>query len=105
MTRRAIDPTRRLGRALMRSAQATGCEITLLIEQSRPWHSATFTGARHEFTFNAVAGGALDAWLVQLPSADVPVPGHLVADIVASSAAWSGGTTTVLINVLTVADR
>lgn len=105
MPRREIDPTRRLGRALVRSAQAAGCELEIANERSTAWASATFTGARHEFTFNAVAGQSLDHWLEQLPAADLRAPGHLVADIATSSVAYSSGRATVLINALTVVER
>ena len=105
MPRREIDPTRRLARALIRSAEAAGCGISIAKEASRPWQSATFTGAWHEFTFTAVGDKALERWLEQLPSADLRTPGHLVADITVSCARCATGAATVLINALTVLER
>lgn len=105
MARRRIDPTRRLARAILTSARAAGCELVPVAERSKPWNTATFDGLRLEYTFNAVAGDALDRWLEQLPSVDFRTPGHLVADIATASVAWSTNVATVLINALTVEER
>lgn len=46
-----------------------------------PWASATFTGARHRLTIVAEKGPATMAWLAALPEMELPIAGHLVADL------------------------
>lgn len=70
-----------LARALIADAARHGLGITIDDWRSHPWASATFTGARHAATL-AVTGDPA-TWLAALPDADLPLRGHLVADIVA----------------------
>ncbi len=73
-----------LGDAVCAKFGANGS--TLEISKSRPWASATFTGARHCFTLRLKPGFDLENRLDQLTCEDFDVPGHIVADITASAA-------------------
>jgi hypothetical protein len=66
------------------------------------WASATFTGARHELTLEAADSPMLAAWLDALPETDLPLRGHLVADIVATGVSRADGMARVTIEALTV---
>ncbi len=60
-----------------------GGEADMLAHRERPWASATFTGARHYWTF-AVTGEHHRAWAqrleASLPEQEFTLRGHLVAD-------------------------
>jgi hypothetical protein len=45
------------------------------------WSSATFTGSRHTIWFDVEESDALDGLIANLPEAELPMPGHFVADI------------------------
>ena len=48
------------------------------------WASVTFTGGRHRLRVTLDGEGAVGAaadFLEQLPDLDLPIPGHIVADI------------------------
>jgi hypothetical protein len=49
---------------------------------SQPWQSATFTGARHFFTFPITTAEAEQRLIDGLADAEFNLPGHIVADIV-----------------------
>ena len=102
----AGDPAMPLLRALVSAGAAAGAPPFELVEMaSRAWASATFTGARHEIRLAVPDGPALAAWLAALPAAELPVPGHLVADVAVASVVRSGGTAQVVVEALTVEDR
>lgn len=60
-----------------------GGEAEMRAHRERPWASATFTGARHYWTF-AVTGDQQQAWAhrveATLPEHEFSIRGHLVAD-------------------------
>ena len=58
--------TRGLERALTRSAALAGAELAIERHRMTPWHSATFSGARHDILASAMSGDRLDQWLAQL---------------------------------------
>jgi len=70
-----------LADALTQTALRSGCPATILGSRSEGWASATFAGARHAITLGADACPALDRWLATLPEAELPLRGHLVADL------------------------
>ena len=72
--------TRGLERALTRSAALAGAELAIERHRMTPWHSATFSGARHDILASAMSGDRLDQWL------DLPLRGGLLTDI--RVAAW-----------------
>lgn len=60
-------------------------EQGVLVDASfRPWCSATFLGAQHRLTLRIDGEGALARASMladQLPEADLPIRGHIVADL------------------------
>ena len=84
---RRADPHRALIRAL-----AMRCPgLLVLASTSEPWASATFTGARHELRCD------LGVNLNGAEEADLPLPGHLVADL-----SWRVEGTGLVIEALTI---
>ncbi|MCC2975541.1 hypothetical protein LK533_02485 [Sphingomonas sp. PL-96] len=102
---RGPDAATLLERRLLLAAQAGGQDLVVSDVQSVPWASATFNGARHRVTAQAAASPGLDAWLQCLPEAELPLRGHLVADLTVLFAAAEGDRLRVEIEVLTVEDR
>lgn len=102
---RGPDAATLLERRLLLVAQAGGQDLIVGDVQSVPWASATFNGARHRLTVQATASPGLDAWLQSLSEAELPLRGHLVADLALLSAAAEGDRLRVEIEVLTVEDR
>lgn len=78
MSRRA-DPLAALCRCLARRAPG----LAVVESRSRPWASVTFTGARHRIVLT-VPDGQRTALLDGLDCDDLPLPGHIVADITAA---------------------
>lgn len=99
---RGPDAATLLKRALERHADAAGCDITLRIDETRGWASATFAGARHTITLTLRddARGAL--WLGDIGEADLPMRGHLVADLVTLRVARRNDELRVTLEALTV---
>ena len=91
-----------LVRAIEANALRAGCPVRMTASDWTRWASATFTGARHELTLEAEESKALDSWLTELPEAELPIRGHLVADIVASSVRRAEGVATIRLEALTV---
>ncbi|WP_294332467.1 hypothetical protein [uncultured Sphingomonas sp.] len=69
---------------------------------STPWASVTFTGARHRLVLAAQETPALRAWLAALPDLDLPLSGHLVADLAVEAEERRGAALQVSLAVLTV---
>lgn len=99
---RGPGPSALLQRAITTSARASAVEITIGSVHATDWASATFCGARHVIDGHAPATAAIDHWLAVLPEADLPLRGHLVADLVIAGAARDGARHCFTIEVLTV---
>lgn len=59
-------------------------DVAIEILSVRPWASVTFTGARHHLRLYLRGDGAVGVaadFLERLPDLDLPVAGHIVADI------------------------
>ncbi|WP_139810020.1 hypothetical protein [Sphingomonas azotifigens] len=67
-----------------------------------PWASVSFTGARHRIALEMAATDAAYAWLAALPELDLPLRGHLVADLHVASRDVERGRLHVLLEALTV---
>ena len=78
---RGPGAARLLERALVKSAYEAGAAIVVAHHRATEWHSATFSGLRHEIAGEAATGHAAERWLEELAEADLPIAGHLVADI------------------------
>jgi hypothetical protein len=75
---------------------------------SRAWASVTFSGARHELAFRlegAGAGEAAGRFLSGLVAAELPLAGHIVADIALVSEDRRPDRTTIRLEALTVEDN
>ena len=70
------DPHPRLVRALT----SRGGGVAPVAASSRPWASITFTGARHDLTFD-LPPDAAERMAAGLDEGALAIPGHLVADI------------------------
>lgn len=92
----------RLERALIASAAAHGCEIAVIEAALVPWASVSFTGARHQLVFVAPETPALRPWLAALPELDLPLSGHLVADLEVEAEETQGTALHITLAVLTV---
>jgi hypothetical protein len=99
---RGPDAGTALVRAIEASAKRAGCTVRMKASDWTRWASATFTGARHELSLEADESGALDGWLAELPEAELPIRGHLVADVVVSSVRRAEGVATIRLEALTV---
>lgn len=66
----------RLCAALLRYAPS----LTLLEARERPWASVTFSGARHWLLLRVPRDQA-DRIARDLPEAELPIVGHIVADL------------------------
>lgn len=101
-TPRRRDVGARLERALIASAVAQGCTAALVDAAWVPWASVTFTGARHRLMLDLAESPAAAAWLAALPELDLPLNGHLVADLVVATAEANDGQLHVVVEALTV---
>ena len=100
---RGPGPTILLGRALTASAALAGARIEIAGDEATVWHSATFTGARHAFEIRAPAGCGVSDWLAHVGETDLPLPGHLVADLSVTRRTERDGIMHFRIEALTVA--
>jgi hypothetical protein len=99
---RGPDAATLLERALVASAAAAGCPVTVQAADWTRWASVTFSGARHELTLTGEASRALNAWTAALPEAEFALRGHLVADLSVARRQRSGDQVTLGLEVLTV---
>lgn len=67
-----------------------------------PWASATFSGARHRLTVTAADTPHAAAWLAALPEIELPIAGHLVADLHVAAVTRAEGALRAVLDVLTV---
>lgn len=102
---RGPDAATLLERALLADAARTGVIVTVTEARSTRWASATFAGARHEMLLEGSRGPAADAWLGGIEEADLPIRGHLVADLKLIRVERSGAGFTAALEVLTVEER
>lgn len=102
---RGPDVATLLERRLQIAADAAGHSMTIAHLCSVPWESATFSGARHRLTLRAQAAPGAERWLETLPEAELPLRGHLVADLALLSLTPDGDEVRAEIEVLTVEDR
>lgn len=97
---RGPDAATLLERRLRIAAETAGVAVGVGEAEWTRWASATFVGARHRVTI-AGSGDAFQAWVAALPEADLPLRGHLVADVAIVARQADG----VMLEVLTVEER
>lgn len=91
-------------RLLERALCAAETGITITRHHATEWHSATFSGMRHEISGEAATSAALDRWLEGLAEAELPVAGHLVADIAVAEVSRDPLRTRFRLEALTVVE-
>lgn len=101
---RGPDALALLERRLRIAAEAAGVAIDVRDSHAIPWASATFNGARHRLTIAGDDSG-FDAWLAGLPEADLPLRGHLVADLAVTGRESLADQQVATIEALTVEER
>lgn len=102
MSRR--DPGMQLRRAIERAADAAGIVLSITRSDLTQWASATFAGARHELTLTVTPSARVDRWLGDLPETELPLQGHLVADLKIVAVVRTAATILVTLEILTVED-
>ncbi len=102
---RGPDAATLLARALILSARQAGLALTVRHADWRHWASATFAGARHELTIELPDIVAATQWLKDLPEADLPIRGHLVADASIMCQHGEQDLRIAALEILTVEDR
>ncbi|HWK36525.1 hypothetical protein [Sphingomonas sp.] len=102
---RGPDAATLLERALIADAARAGVAIHITACDSTRWASATFSGARHVLTLVLDGGDAGRAWLAALPETDLPMRGHLVADLAVIRRTATCDRTDATIEALTVEER
>ncbi len=91
-------------RALIAAIERRYGALDKLVITSRPWASATFTGARHVLCFEM--GMEEGAALVEgIAEADLPLLGHFVADIAVMRSGVAAGRYRLKVDALTVEDQ
>jgi hypothetical protein len=94
-------------RALARRA-GPGHTLTLRTARSRPWASATFTGARHSFALLLSGPDAAEQASrlgEEVSEVEFTLPGHLVADIAIVRRNDEADGAAIEIEALTIEDR
>lgn len=99
---RGPGAARLLERALLAAAARAGAPIAIGAAEATEWHSATFSGLRHEMTGEGETGPALDRWLASVKDAELPLAGHLVADIAVAAVERGATCTAFRLEALTV---
>lgn len=100
----------RLARVVTANIGTFGGSIRVEPFEQTGWASVTFTGARHRLRVTLAGDGAVGAaadFLAQLPDLDLPLPGHIVADIalVAERRDDGGRYAELELEALTIEDR
>ncbi|WP_241213199.1 hypothetical protein [Sphingomonas sp. ABOLE] len=101
-TARRRDVGARLERALIAAAAVEGCVLRIVEASWVPWASVTFSGARHRLTLELDESIVAKAWLVALPELELPISGHLVADLQVTMVETADGVVCAGIEALTV---
>ncbi len=89
-------------RAIERDARHARGAVTVALDESTRWASATFVGARHRLTLAGDDSDAFTRWLERLGEADLPIRGQLVADLCVVSVVHHAGRATASVEALTV---
>lgn len=97
-----IDAATLLERALIGDARRAAVAAQVRSASSRRWASATFIGARHRLRIDGAACPEASPWLDSLTEAELPVRGHLVADLAIIERSQADGRFDATIEVLTV---
>ncbi len=100
----------RLARVVIANIGTIGCETRVEPVSQTDWASVTFTGARHRLRVTLAGEGAVGAaadFLGKLSDLELPISGHLVADValVAEERGDNGRYVALELEALTIEDR
>lgn len=99
------DAHARLLRAL---ADLAGPDARIASSASRPWASATFTGAQHDVMLileGQDCAGRLAGLAAELPDHEFRIPGHIVADVAVDDVEYGQDSKArIVLKVLTIQD-
>lgn len=95
-------PARRLEQALTASAIGAGICVQIDAHRTIAWYSATFAGDRHQLEARATSCARLDRWLSSVPTLDIILPGHLLAELSIAHCERIGAVTRFRIDGVTV---
>ena len=101
---RGPDAATLLVRALRADAAAAGFGVALETLDTRPWASATFTGARHRLRITAAPVPGFRSWLESLPETELALHRQIVADLAIDAVEMVDGLMQATIAVLTLID-
>ncbi|AYJ86034.1 hypothetical protein D3Y57_08710 [Sphingomonas paeninsulae] len=73
--------SRDVSNRLIRALSVYFGPLSAVDHRTSKWSSATFTGTRHMIWFDIGPCDKLGTLIQNLPEADLPMPGHFVADI------------------------
>jgi hypothetical protein len=99
---RGRDAEAQLIRRLLSVAGAAGLAMTADRPHARPWASATFAGMQVSLVLAAPRSPALGRWVADLPLAELPLRGHLVASVAIDSIEDDGATVRIAITALVI---
>ncbi|SEN27470.1 hypothetical protein SAMN05192583_2440 [Sphingomonas gellani] len=78
---RGRDAVAQISRALVACAGRSGLAAHVEEASGRTWASATFVGTRVTITLVAPRAPTLGRWIADLPRADIPMRGQLLASL------------------------
>lgn len=78
---RGPDAAALLAQALTESARRSAVALDVRESRATRWASATFAGMRHAMTLAMPRSLDADTWLGEIEEVDLPLRGHLVADV------------------------
>lgn len=96
---------RALARALAQAFGEHGATLALEAMSSRPWASATFSGAQHVVTLRVTgpqAEAAANAILPDIGEREFALPGHVLIDIACDAEARVDGEVLLTLAALTI---
>lgn len=97
-----VDAATLLERAVLAEAARGGLTLRVTAATARRWASATFVGARHLLTVEGEWDDRVPDWLRDLADADLPLRGHLVADLIVAALTRTDARFTAAIEALTL---
>ncbi|MDB5716009.1 MAG: hypothetical protein JWO15_3406 [Sphingomonadales bacterium] len=96
--------TRDASTRLVRALSVYFGVLSAVDHRTAKWSSATFSGTQHVLWFDAAARADLADLLTNLPEAELPMPGHFVADIEVVERNDQGDSVRIGLRALTIAE-
>jgi hypothetical protein len=99
---RGRDAEAQVARALVAAGTSAGITAGLAELSSRPWASATFSGTQVSAVVTAPRSPSLGRWIADLPEAELPMPGHVLASLALDRIEDDGETVRTSITALAI---